>query len=148
MTSDSSRVQRLAAQLEPTDPGAVAEALATCRRSLETLAQADLQSGEMMKIRASAGAGKSTVLRDYTSGRRFLKCLYLTYNTEIADEKRQEFNAAELRHVTVKTVSAFANGPTRRAGLIDSVSSELYLAMKRQPAGCANQQFGLVQATP
>ena len=193
IAADLAALQRLAAQLEPTDSAAVAEALATCRRSLERLAQpvdqsqstgalgwddddelladfdldgavaaasqgasssqpqlpsqplvvgadglvrdgewhaivtTDLQPGEMMKIRASAGAGKSTVLRDYTNGRRDFKCLYLTYNTEIADEKRQEFNAAGLHHVTVKTVSAVANGPTRRAGLIDSVSGELYL---------------------
>ena len=73
----------------------------------------ELRCGELMKVVASAGAGKSTVLREYAALRPHLRCLYLTFNKEVREEKQAEFSGAGLWHVTVKTVNSLAWGPTR-----------------------------------
>ena len=72
----------------------------------------ELWCGELMKVVASAGAGKSTVLREYAAMRPHLRCLYLTFNKEVREEKQAEFGSAGLWHVTVKTVNSLAWGPT------------------------------------
>ena len=76
------------------------------------ITRTELRCGELMKVVASAGAGKSTVLREYAALRPHLRCLYLTFNKEVRGEKQAEFIGAGLRHVTVKTVNSLAWGPT------------------------------------
>ena len=53
------------------------------------ITRTELRCGELMKVCASAGAGKSTVLREYAAMRPQLRCLYLTFNKEVADETAQ-----------------------------------------------------------
>ena len=48
------------------------------------ITRTELRCGELMKVCASAGAGKSTVLREYAAMRPHLRCLYLTFNKEVA----------------------------------------------------------------
>ena len=76
------------------------------------ITRTELRCGELMKVVASAGAGKSTVLREYAALRPHLRCLYLTFNTAVREEKQAEFSRAGLWHVTVKTVNSLAWGPT------------------------------------
>ena len=76
------------------------------------ITRTELRCGELMKVVASAGAGKSTVLREYAALRPHLRCLYLTFNTAVREEKQAEFSGAGLWHVTVKTVNSLAWGPT------------------------------------
>ena len=76
------------------------------------ITRTELRCGELMKVVASAGAGKSTVLREYAALRPHLRCLYLTFNKEVREEKQAEFSGAGLWHVTVKTVNSLAWGPT------------------------------------
>ena len=53
------------------------------------ITRTELRCGELMKVCASAGAGKSTVLREYAAMRPHLRCLYLTFNKEVAEETAQ-----------------------------------------------------------
>lgn len=73
----------------------------------------NLEPGQLMKIEAAAGAGKSTVLREYAAYRPHLKTLYLTFGKDVQLEKEREFDKAGLRHVKVSTLCSLAYGQTK-----------------------------------
>ena len=79
----------------------------------DAIMETELQRGELMTIVAAAGAGKSTVLREYARQRPQLRCLYITYNKDVKQEKQAEFAAHKLGHVTVRTTHSVAYDHTR-----------------------------------
>ena len=80
----------------------------------DAIMETELERGELLKLVAFAGAGKSTVLREYARRRQHLKILYLTFGKQTQQDKRDEFNQVGLQHVTVVTVHSLANGATKR----------------------------------
>ena len=79
----------------------------------DAILQTDLLPGELLKIVAAAGAGKSTILREYSRQRPEMKILYLTYNRDVANDKKREFELHRLHNVTVQTTHALALAHTK-----------------------------------
>ena len=64
----------------------------------------DLRSGEILKIMAFAGTGKTSTLVDYTRSRPHLRFLYLAFNKSVQQEAAEKFPP----HVTCRTSHALA----------------------------------------
>jgi len=96
--------------LPPLPPGLVLSRSAEWER----VAAAHLRPGELMKVRAVAGAGKSTVLLDYMARRPDTPFLVLSYNASIAAELRIRVVAACPRGamVSVRTAHSLAFSAT------------------------------------
>ena len=65
-----------------------------------------LMPGEVMLIAATAGAGKSTALREYTRMRSNVPTLYLTFSKASQNDMQKQYQAPGLQHVDVRTVSS------------------------------------------
>ena len=68
----------------------------------------ELRGGQTLKVRAAAGAGKSTALRLYAAQHADLKILHLTFTKAEASIKQEEYRAGALSHVRVSTLHALA----------------------------------------
>ena len=68
----------------------------------------EIKRGQVMKIRAFAGAAKTTTLREYALQRPFSKFLYLAFNTENANSAQRSFP----KNVKCQTVHSLAYGKT------------------------------------
>ena len=75
---------------------------------LTAMLAVELLPGQTLKVRAAAGAGKSTALRLYASRRADIKILYLTFTKAEASSKQEEYHALGLSHVRVSTLHALA----------------------------------------
>ena len=75
----------------------------------------NLLPGEVMLISATAGAGKSTALREYTRMRPGARTLYLTFSKDSQVEMQTQYDAPGLQHVDVRTVSSLVWEATNKA---------------------------------
>jgi len=74
---------------------------------LQAISSVQLGPGEIMKIGAVAGSGKSTALREY-AGAHPQPTLSLAHSTAVQEDQEAKFAAAGLAHVTVLTLDALA----------------------------------------
>ena len=65
-----------------------------------------LMPGELMLIAATAGAGKSTALREYTRMRSNVPTLYLTFSKASQEDMQKQYDEPGFQHVDVRTVSS------------------------------------------
>jgi hypothetical protein len=75
----------------------------------------NLMPGEVMLIAATAGAGKSTALREYTRMRPGVPTLYLTFSKDSQTDMQTQYDAPGLQHVDVRTVSSLVWEATNKA---------------------------------
>jgi len=61
---------------------------------------------------ATAGSGKTTVLKEYAQRRPHLRFLYVTYNKDMKEEKLQEFREEQITNVQVRTMHSVAYAET------------------------------------
>lgn len=61
---------------------------------------------------ATAGSGKTTVLKEYAQRRPHLRFLYVTYNKDMKEEKLQEFREEKITNVQVRTMHSVAYAET------------------------------------
>lgn len=108
-----------------------------------------LMLGEVMLIAATAGAGKSTALREYTRMRPNVRTLYLTFSKDSRDEMQTQYQSPEFNHVDVRTVSSFAWEATNKALNIGQktrrLSTEVHL--KKHLAEIMGDQAGMAVRT-
>ena len=74
---------------------------------------AALAPGDMLKIQAVAGAGKTTVLTDFMAQRPQERFLFVAYNKSIVDSFPARFREAGLENVEVRTMHSIAFEGTR-----------------------------------
>ena len=74
---------------------------------------AELAPGDMLKIQAVAGAGKTTVLTDFMAQRPQERFLFVAYNKSIVDSFPARFREAGLENVEVRTMHSIAFEGTR-----------------------------------
>lgn len=86
-----------------------------------------LMPGDVMLITATAGAGKSTALREYARMRPNFRTLYLTFSKDSQEDMKKQYNKPELQHVEVRTVSSLAWEATNKALNVRRLQAELYL---------------------
>ena len=82
---------------------------------------AALAPGDMLKIQAVAGAGKTTVLTDFMAQRPQERFLFVAYNKSIVDSFPARFREAGLENVEVRTMHSIAFEGTRPSSLIGRV---------------------------
>ena len=84
----------------------------TCGAAKETELSAILRHriprGGILGVEAAAGAGKSTMLREYARRNSGMSILYVVRNVSVADRERTLYATNGLGHVKVMTVDAFA----------------------------------------
>lgn len=78
---------------------------------LSSIVSTTLRSGDVMRISAVAGAGKSHALRAYAQAHPEMVTLLTMYNRSAADDQRAR--CADMPHVTVTTLNALAFHATR-----------------------------------
>ena len=69
-----------------------------------SIVQCDLQPGEILKVMAFAGTGKTTTLVEYAKARHHMRFLYVAFNKSVQLEAAQKFP----EHVVCKTSHALA----------------------------------------
>ena len=74
-----------------------------------------LMPDEVTLIAATAGAGKSTALREYTRMRPNTPTPYLTFSKASQEEMKKQYEAPGLKHVDVRTVSLLVWEATNQA---------------------------------
>ena len=72
---------------------------------LETVLTTEVLAGQVMFVTAAAGAGKTTMLREYALRRPSKKFMYLTYNKSVQVEQQIAFAKAGARNVTIMTLN-------------------------------------------
>ena len=92
--------------------GDVSRCSDTCGAAKETELNAILRHriprGGVLGVEAAAGAGKSTMLREYARRNSGMSILYVVRNVSVADRERALYATNGLGHVKVMTVDAFA----------------------------------------
>ena len=59
-----------------------------------------------MIVRAVAGSGKSTALREYARARPKQRVLYVTFNRSVRENQTRAYERAGLQHVDVRTLGS------------------------------------------
>ena len=95
-----------AATCKPDEDGVVLTA------ELDAVISTDVAAGEILKVEAAAGSGKSTALRLYAARRPQCTTLYLTFTAAEAREKAADYKRHGLDQVTVSTLHALAFAAT------------------------------------
>ena len=72
-----------------------------------------LAPGAVLRIKAVAGAGKSTVLQEYARRHPHQRTVYLVFNRSVRRDQAQAYATAGLRHVEVQTLDKLAFERTR-----------------------------------
>uniref|UniRef100_A0A7S2WL44 DNA 3'-5' helicase n=1 Tax=Rhizochromulina marina TaxID=1034831 RepID=A0A7S2WL44_9STRA len=72
----------------------------------------DLAPGQSLRVRAAAGAGKTTVLMHFMALRPQEKFVFLTYNKSVSESKRKLFRERGLRNVEVYSFHSLAHRNT------------------------------------
>eukprot|EP00929_Paragymnodinium_shiwhaense_P016913 TRINITY_DN125643_c0_g1_i1.p1 TRINITY_DN125643_c0_g1~~TRINITY_DN125643_c0_g1_i1.p1 ORF type:complete len:664 (+),score=172.46 TRINITY_DN125643_c0_g1_i1:78-2069(+) len=69
-----------------------------------------LRPGELMKVEAAPGSGKTTALREWCRNQTDSQILFLSYSKSV--QQQQELNFGELANVTVRTIHSLAKEAT------------------------------------
>ena len=94
---------------------------------LRDIVDTELKPGEVMRLVAVAGAGKSTALRLFVRERPRVQTLFVTFNKAAQEEQAAVFRAAGLAHVQVLTLDGLARQRTcwyHRGEVVDELQLE------------------------
>jgi predicted ATP-dependent serine protease len=95
------------------DPSGVRNAEVEVTQELDAILHTELRPGDMMKLRACAGAGKSMALLQYARRHPDSRMLYVVFNCSVQKDQAKKFTRAHVTNVYVTTLDSLAYHGTK-----------------------------------
>jgi len=107
--------------------------------------QTELEKGEILKVDAKAGSGKTTTCIQFAKAHPSKKILYICFNTKSAAEAREKIEAENVRNMKALNVHALASQTKREYQ--HKFQTKIHLRVIQKELDCNNDYAWKVQET-